>query len=268
MSEILGLGLIQNALLAGMLASILCGVIGTVVVAKRLVFISGGVSHAAFGGLGIAYWAGWDPRLGAAVAAVAAALLLGRETRARPHDAAIGILWAVGMAIGIVFIHRTPGYAPDLTTYLFGNILTVSRGDLMLTTLVAAIVLLTLVLLRKEIVAVAFDDAFATVQGVGVRWVSALLMVLIALSVVVLIQVVGIILVIALLTIPAVISRILVVGFDALVIVATVVGLVISLGGLAVSYQLDLPSGPTIVLLGAFLLACVEIGRRIVVNRR
>ncbi len=256
---------LRNSVLAGLLASVLCGVVGTFVVVKRLVFIGGGISHAAFGGLGICYFLGLDPRLGAAAVAVVSALVLASSDRERGryHDAIIGILWAVGMAVGAVFLHKTPGYAPNLMTYLFGNILTVSEGDVVLTLALVAFVLLWLALFSKEFVAVAFDEAFAEVQGVPVRAMNLLLLVLIALSVVFLIQLVGIVLAIALLTLPPLIGLRIVRSFGAVMAVSTLAGVVMSLGGLALSYAYDVPSGPAIVLLGTGLMILVDLGRRV-----
>jgi zinc transport system permease protein len=260
MSHLLSFEFVRHALVAGLLAAVLCGVVGTFVVVKRLVFISGGISHAAFGGLGLCYFLGVDYRWGAAAAAVASALALAGSGhgRGRSHDATIGILWALGMAVGIVFMHQTPGYAPNLQTYLFGNILTVTAQDVWLTLGLVAILLTLVALFWKELVAVAFDEAFAAVQGVPVRAVLTALLVAIALTVVFLIQLVGALLVIALLTIPPVLALRLVNGFFAVVVTATVAGMLLTIGGLAASYALDLPSGPAIVLLGGLLLLLAE----------
>jgi zinc transport system permease protein len=247
---------VRNAIFAGLLASVLCGVIGTFVVVKRLVFVSGGISHAAFGGLGVCYFLGVQPLAGAAATAVLAALWLGSvgHGRERSRDASIGVLWAVGMAVGAIFIFKTPGYAPNLMTYLFGNILTVA-----FTVLVIGL----LVLFFEEFVAVAFDEEFAKVQGVPVRGFTTLLMVLVALSVVLLIQLVGIILVIALLTIPPVIGLMLTRSFTKVIFLSTLIGGVMTLGGLALSYGFNLPSGPTVVLLGTVLMLLVSLLRRL-----
>jgi len=265
MNDLLAFDFVRHALYAGLLASVLCGVVGTFVVVKRLVFISGGISHAAFGGLGICYFFGVDYRWGASAVAVGSALALagaGRD-RGRSHDTTIGILWAVGMAVGIVFLYLTPGYAPNLQTYLFGNILTVTAQDVRLTFGLVVVLLALLALFWKELVAVAFDEAFAAVQGVPVRLVLAGLMVAIALAVVFLIQLVGTLLVIALLTIPPALALRLANGFFAVMATATVAGALMTLGGLAVSYSFDLPSGPAVVLLGAALLLLVDGWQRI-----
>jgi zinc transport system permease protein len=256
---------LRNALLAGVLASVLCGVIGTFVVVKKLAFISDGISHAAFGGMGLCFFLGIDPLLGAIPVALACAFALGavdRET-IRSYDALIGVLWAVGMAVGVVFVYKTPGYAPNLMTYLFGNILLVTRRDLLAILVLAVSVLATLFLFFKGIVAVAFDEVFARVRGLQVRLLMALLLGMIALSVVILIQVVGIILVVALLTIPSVISLMLWKDLRSVLLGSVGIGVGITLGGLVLSFNYDLPSGPAIILLGAVLLVGVYGGKRL-----
>jgi len=257
---------IRQAVFAAVLASFLCGVIGTFVVVKRLVFISGGVSHAAFGGLGVCYYLGVEPLIGAGVVAIVSALLVAAGGRrwVRSQDAVIGILWSVGMAIGVVFVALSPGYAPNLMTYLFGNILTVSHGAVLVTFWFTLVVLGFALLFFKEFVAVSFDEEFARVQGVPVGVFMAILMVMVALSVVLLIQLVGIILVIALLTIPPVISLMLTRGFVSVILVSTFIGALMTLGGLALSYVFDLPSGPTMVLLGALLMLPAYLWQRMV----
>jgi zinc transport system permease protein len=250
---------LRHALIAGVLASALCGVVGTFVVTKRLTFISGGLSHAAFGGLGLCFFLGVNPILGAVAVSLASALLLGaiNPERARSHDAAIGVLWAAGVAVGIVFIYKTPGYAPNLMTYLFGNILMVTRTDVAMTLGLSLAVFAVVALLYKSFVAVAFDEVFAQVQGLPVRLLTTLLLVLVALTIVVLIQVVGILLVIALLTIPPVASLLLFKDLRSVLVGSVVLGEAMTLAGLAVSYYEDLPSGPAIVLLGTAALLAV-----------
>lgn len=256
---------LRNALLTGVVASVLCGVIGTFVVVKRLAFLSDGIGHAAFGGMGVCHFLGVDPLIGAVGAALSAALALGsmNSETVRSYDAVIGILWAVGMAVGTVFLYLTPGTAPNLMTYLFGNILLVSRRELWILLALAVSVLAILALFWQGVVAVAFDEVSARVQGVRVRLLLCLLLAAIALSVVVLIQVVGIILVVALLTIPPVISLRLFKDLGAVLVSSVLIGVGITLGGLALSFSYDLPSGPAIILLGALVLLAVLAGKRV-----
>jgi len=257
--EALSYEFMRNAVAAGVLASLLCGVIGTFVVVKRLAFASGGISHAAFGGMGLAHLLGFPPLAGAMGASLLCALALGLvgSDRFRSHDALIGVLWSAGMALGIVFIRLTPGYAPDLMSYLFGDILTVTSRDLTVAFALNVGVLGIVALLFKELVAVAFDEPFAAVQGLPVRALFTGLLVLIALSIVVLIQVVGIILVMALLTIPPLLALRVAKSFVGLLVWSVAASLAMTLSGLALSYRYDLPSGPAIILLGAAVLAGV-----------
>jgi zinc transport system permease protein len=255
----------RNALMAGVLAAVLCGVVGPFVVVKRLAFLSDGISHAAFGGMGVCFYFGLDPLLGAVSVALGCALTLGLlDTEAiRSYDAVIGVLWAVGLAVGIAFVYKTPGYAPNLMTYLFGNILLVSRHDLKVLLVLACSVLVILAIFFKGIVAVAFDEVFARVQGAPVKVLLSLLLTMIALSVVILIQVVGIILVVALLTIPPVICLMFLKDLRLVILGSVLIGVGMTLGGLALSYAYDLPSGPAIILLGAALLSIVYAARKL-----
>ena len=191
----------RNALIAGLLAAVACGIVGVYVVVKRVVFISGGIAHASFGGIGLAYFLGINPVLGALLFTLASALSMGLITKRTrlPADTVIGILWAMGMAMGIIFIGLAPGYAPDLFSYLFGSILTVPTFDLLLMLLLDAIIIAVVLSLYKELLALSFDEEFGEVVGVRTERLYLLLLVMIALTVVVLIRVVGIILVIALL---------------------------------------------------------------------
>lgn len=247
---------LRHALLAGVLASVLCGLIGPFVVVKRLAFISDGISHAAFGGMGFCFYLGIDPLYGAVPLALACAFVLALFDREaiRSYDSLIGVLWAVGMAAGILFVYKTPGYAPNLMTYLFGNILLVSNHDIDVTLALAAFVLAVFLLFFRGIVAVAFDEVFARVQGMPVRLLLGLLLGTVALTVVILLQVVGIILVVALLTIPSVISLMLWRDLGQVLLGSVAIGVAITLGGLYLSFRYDVPSGPAIILLGAFLL--------------
>ena len=247
----------QYALIAGLLASVACGIIGVYVVVKRIVFISGGIAHASFGGIGLGYLVGGvSPIVGAALFALASALGMGLVTRKTklPEDTSIGIMWATGMALGIIFIGLSPGYAPDIFSYLFGNILLVSFSDLILMLVLDAIIVLIVVALYKEFLALSFDEEFSTVVGLPVDKLYLLLLCMVALTVVLLIRVVGIILVIALLTIPATLARQFTYDLRKMMFLAILFGMVFSIGGLWISYETDLASGATIVLLGAAAL--------------
>jgi zinc transport system permease protein len=257
---------LQYALIAGVLASIGCGVMGSYVVVKRVGFLAGGISHAVLGGMGIALFYGVDPVAGALVAALLAAMLIGWISLRwhEQEDTLIGALWAVGMAIGIIFISRTPGYNVNLMSYLFGNILMVEQGDLWMMALMDAIVVVTVLLFYRQFLAVSFDEEFARLRGVPVTFFYLLLLCMVALTVVLLIQVVGLILVIALLTLPAAIATQFVHSLKRIMLLAVILGVLFTSAGLTLSYQPDLPAGATIILIAGFsyLLSTVVSGMR------
>ena len=256
MLEVLQYQFMQNALLAGLLAAIACGIVGVYVVVKKVVFISGGIAHASFGGIGLGYLLGINPVLGAMVFTVASSLGIGLVTRRTrlPEDTAIGILWAMGMALGIIFIGLAPGYAPDLFSYLFGNILTVPFFDLMLMLILDVVIIILVAFLYKEFLYLSFDEEFSTVSGVPTEGLYLLLLCLIALTVVVLIRVVGIILVIALLTIPAALARQFTHSLKKMMLLAILASVFFTISGLWISYVLNLASGATIVLVSGTAL--------------
>jgi zinc transport system permease protein len=256
--------IMQNAVIVGLLASPACAMVGTYVVVKRITFISGGIAHAVLGGMGVACFLNRDPLAGALVASIVAALIIGIVSlRARQReDTIIGALWAVGMAVGIVFMHKTEGYQVDLMNYLFGNILLVTRGDVLMTLALDVGILGAVLLFYKRFLGICFDEEFTRIQGVQVDVFYLLLLCLIALTVVILVQVVGIILVIALLTLPAATAGHYGHSLKQMMVIALVVGAACTTGGLALSYPYDLPSGATIVLIagGVYLASTVLNG--------
>jgi zinc transport system permease protein len=256
MPEVLQYQFMQNALIAGLLAAIACGIVGVYVVVKKIIFISGGIAHASFGGIGLGYLVGISPVIGALIFSLASALGMGYVTRRTrlPEDTAIGILWAIGMALGIVFIGLSPGYAPDLFSYLFGNILTVPVSDLWLMLILDIAIIGIVIAFYKEFLSLSFDEEYSTVLGVPVELLYLLLLGMIALTVVVLLRIVGLILIIALLTIPAALARQFTFNLRKMMVLAIVFGAVLTFGGLWLSYVLDLASGATIVLLGGVVL--------------
>jgi len=254
----------QNAVIAGLLASVACGVMGTYVVVKRIVFISGGIAHSVLGGMGAAYYFGYNPIHGAILSALFAALLIGFVSlRYQEYeDTLIGALWAVGMAVGILFIYRTPGYSVDLMSYLFGNILMVERESLVLLCILDALIIVLVLLFFKRFLAVCFDEEYSKIQGIGVVSTYLLLLCLIALTVVILIQIVGIILVIALLTLPAATARYFSHNLGQMMVLATLFGAVFTTSGLVASYGPNLPAGATIIVIagGVYLFATIFRG--------
>lgn len=255
---------LQTALIAGLLASLGCGVIGTFVVVKRITFLAGGIAHSVLGGMGAALYFGFDPLGGALAAALISALLIGwvRIHWSAQEDTLIGALWAIGMAIGILFIAKTPGYSSDLMSYLFGNILLVPARDLWVMALLDALLLLIVWAFYRQFLGVVFDEELARLRGVPVTFFYLLLLCLVAVTVVLLIQVVGLILVIALLTLPAAIAGHYVHSLARIMLVATVLGGVFTSAGLAVAYGPDLPAGPTMILLAgvAYVVSALASG--------
>ena len=250
MIEALQFGFMRNALMAGGLVSIACGIIGTFVVIKRIVFISGGIAHAAYGGIGLGYFLKLNPVLGAIAFSLAAALGMGavqRKTRQRA-DTVIGVMWAIGMALGIILVDLTEGYKADLMSYLFGSILAVPASDLLIMLVLDLVIIALVVLFYKELLAVSFDETFATVENVPVDAIYLILMCMVALTVVMMMRVVGLIMVIAMLTMPAAISGQFVKDMKKMMVLASILGVIFTTTGLWLSYFLNLTSGATIIL--------------------
>jgi len=240
----------RHALMAGLLVSIACGIVGTFVVIKRIVFLSGSVAHSAYGGIGLAYYFGKDPVLGAIVFSLLAATGMGivqRKTRQR-SDTLIAAMWAIGMAIGIIFIDMSPGYKADLMSYLFGSILAVPVQDLYMMAALDVLILLLVALFFKELLSVSFDETFSVIRGVPVDAVYILLMGMIGLTVVMMMRVVGLIMVIALLTFPAAISSQWVQELKRMMLLASGLSILFTTTGLWLSYFLNMTSGATIIL--------------------
>lgn len=256
----------QRALAAGVLASVACGVVGTYVVVKRMTAIAGALSHAAFGGVGLGYLLGFDPLIGATLFATASGVGLGAAHRRLRSgiDTLISMVWAVGMALGMLFVALAPGFAPDLMSYLFGSILLVSPRYLLFVGALDVGIVLVVTLFFKELAAVAFDEEWARVMGVPVDGVLQALLAMVSLTVVVLIQVVGVILVIALLTFPAAIARHWSDRLATMMALATLIGSTCTTAGLLIAYRFDsvnLPAGPLIILLSASLFAVSSAAR-------
>ncbi len=250
-STMLGYGFMRNAFLAGIMVSIVCGVIGTLVVLNKIVFLSGGIAHAAYGGVGLAFYLGIDPVIGAISFSLISSLIMGlvqRKTRQRA-DTLIGVLWAVGMALGVIFINLSPGYKPDLMSYLFGSILAVSKLDIWLMFGVAVLVLILVSLFYKWFLAISFDETFARIRNLPVDLIYMLMITLIGLTVVVAMRVVGLIMIIALLTIPPAIANLFSKSMWKIMLIAAFLSILFTTTGLILSYTLNLTSGATIILL-------------------
>ncbi len=269
---------LQVALLSGVLASVACGVIGSYVVVRRISYMAGGIAHCVLGGMGAARYLavvkGWTwlhPLYGAVAAALVAAIIIGLVSlRAKQReDTAIGALWAIGMALGVLFIARTPGYQVELMSYLFGNILMVTRESLWLLVGLDVAVIGVGLLFYNQLQAVCFDDEFARLRGVNVELYYILLLCLTALTVVLLVSVVGIVMVIALLTLPAAIAGHFCKTLAQMMLASAALSVVLIAAGLAVSYGPDLPPGATtIVLAGAVYLLFIVASRLPRLRRR
>ncbi len=264
MTDLLSYVFMQHAFLAAVLASVVCGIIGSYIIVRQMTAVSGGISHATFGGVGLGYLLGFSPLAGAAGFAVAAALVIGvlKEYGKQKVDTLIGAVWAVGMALGVLFVALTPGYVPDIESYLFGNILLVTTADLAVAGVLAAVIVAAVFLFYHSLMAVTFDEEYATIMNLPVRALNLLLLLLIALTVVMLIQVVGIILVIALLTLPAASCRMLTSRLSVMMAGSVAVSMVVSFGGILLSYFWNIPSGATITLLAAAVYLLVVCGVR------
>ncbi len=259
--ELFTYGFFQRALLASIFASLSCGIIGTYIVSRRIVFISGGITHASFGGIGLAFLLGFNPLLGAGIFAVFSALGIQffAEKGGVREDSSIAIWWSLGMALGVIFVFLTPGYTPNLMSYLFGNILTVSSQEIW------AMLVLTLVLAGvfgywfRNILYIAFDEEFARASGLPVAFFNYLVVVLIAVTVVLNIRVVGIILILSLLTIPQATANLFTKDFRKMIILSSIFAFVSTITGLVVSYFLNIPSGATIIFVLVFAFAIMRL---------
>lgn len=242
---------LQNAMLAGILASVVCGIIGVIIVEKKLVMMSGGIAHTSYGGVGLGYLLGFEPIIGAFLFSICAALGIGYIKRkgCTRSDVVIGLFWSLGMALGIFFISFMPGYPPDLSSYLFGSILSVTKSDLSLIVCLTVIVTLVILALFNNWKAYLFDEEFASIIGINIAFLEYLLLILIAMTVVVLIKVVGIILVLALLTAPAATAGMLTFNLKNRMIYSILLGIVFCISGLWLSYEMNIASGATIVVL-------------------
>lgn len=251
MIEALQFEYMQNALMAAFLGSIACGIIGTYVVVKKIGYISGGIAHASFGGLGLGYMLGVDPLLCLLPFSLLSAWIIGIISKKAnvSEDTAIGIIWTAGMALGVIFIGLTPGYVPDLFSYLFGNILTVPRTDIYIMGGLDLFIILSVSIFYREFLAISFDEEYTRASGIHTMFFYLFLLSLVAITVVMLIKIVGIIMVIALLTIPSSIAKQHTTNLRPMMFSSVLLGIVLTTCGLWASYVLDLASGATIIIL-------------------
>ena len=261
MRQYLEYGFFTQAIAAVALLSVCSAVIGTYIITRRLVAISGGITHACFGGLGLGYFLGINPVAMAAVFAIGSSVgveVLSRRFSLR-EDSAIAVIWALGMALGVLFVFMTPGYVPELNSFVFGNILTVSRADLWAFGIFAAILAAFFIWKRKQIIAVAFDHDFAAVSGLPVKFISYTMTVLVAVCIVLTIRMVGIMLLMSMLSLPMITAEVFCHRFTPVALASAGISLAASLGGLFLSTVIDVPCSALIVLIlaGLFILARV-----------
>ncbi len=247
--ELIQYAFFRNALLGALLASIACGLIGTYVVSRRLVFISGGITHASFGGLGAGFFFGFPPILSAIVFAVLSAFgiqWLSHKQGVR-EDSAIAVFWSFGMAVGILLTFLTPGYAPNLSEYLFGNILTITRTDLLALLTLSSLLLLFFLRFYHAIVSVSFDSEFARTRRLPVHFIEYVMMFFIAITIVLSIRLVGIVLLMSLITVPQMTANLFTVNYARMILLSILFSLLGSVAGLILSYYLNVPSGALII---------------------
>ena len=252
---------IQNALIAGVLISIAAGIIGSLVVVNKITFLTGGIAHSSYGGIGLAIYLGLPVLFGATVFAVLTAVIIAIITLNNRNriDAIIGMMWASGMAIGIIFVDLTPGYNVDLMSYLFGSIIAVSNDDLIYMTALDIFIVSTVVFFYKQILAVSYDSEFATLRGINVKFFYTLILILAALCVVAAIKAVGLILVIALLTIPTYLAESFASRLSTMMVISSILATIFTILGLVVSYIYDISSGASIIMVAVVILAFVKL---------
>ena len=261
MLEVLQYDFIQNALIAGVLISIAAGIIGSLVVVNKITFLTGGIAHSSYGGIGLAIYLGLPVLFGATVFAVLTAVIIAIITLNNRNriDAIIGMMWASGMAIGIIFVDLTPGYNVDLMSYLFGSIIAVSNDDLIYMTALDIFIVSTVVFFYKQILAVSYDSEFATLRGINVKFFYTLILIPAALCVVAAIKAVGLILVIALLTIPTYLAESFASRLSTMMVISSILATIFTILGLVVSYIYDISSGASIIMVAVVILAFVKL---------
>lgn len=262
LSDILNYGYLANAVAACLLSGITCGIVGTYIVARRMVFLCGGITHASFGGLGIAFYFGTNPILGAMVFAILSSLGIeyaGTRTRIR-EDSAIGIVWGIGMAVGALFISLRPGYTSgDLSSFLFGNIITVTDADVIALAAVTALLLLGAAFRFRHVMYVAFDREFAQAAGVHTKLISYAMSVVTAVTIVLAIRVMGIVLLISLLTMPVAIANVFSKSYAKIALWASLTASAASVAGIALSYYMEVPSGPAVIFVMTLVLVSAKL---------
>jgi zinc transport system permease protein len=270
MFEALQYEFMRNALAAGLLASVICGIMGTLVVVNRIVFLSGGIAHAAYGGIGLSFFLGWPYMVGTLGFAFTAAMVMAAVSLKAKHraDTIIGVIWAVGMACGIILLDLTPGYNVDLMSYLFGSILTVPGSDLWIMLIVGALITAFVIYFFKDLLALSYDEEFARIRGVPIRALYFALIGMLAVTIVMVIQVVGLILVIALLTIPPFIIEKYAKSLFQMMVGSSLLGAAFTISGLWLSYAFNLTSGASIIMIAGITFFLFFLTDRLIISSR
>ena len=270
MLEALQYEFMRNALAAGLLVSVICGIMGTLVVVNRIVFLSGGIAHAAYGGIGLSFFLGWPYLVGTLGFSFTAAMVMAAVSLKAKHraDTIIGVIWALGMACGIILLDLTPGYNVDLMSYLFGSILTVPQSDLWIMLIVGVLIGGFVIYFYKDLLAISYDEEFARIRGVPTRALYFALIGMLAVTIVMVIQVVGLILVIALLTIPPFMVEKYAKSLFQMMIGSSLLGAVFTVCGLWLSYAFDLTSGASIILVAGIAFFLFFLIDHLIVSRR
>ncbi|MBO7189395.1 MAG: metal ABC transporter permease [Alistipes sp.] len=252
---------LTNAFIASILSGITCGIVGSYIVTRRIVFLSSGITHASFGGLGIALYAGIDPLLGALTFASVSSI--GTEFASRlgriREDSVVGIIWSLGMAIGALFMSLRPGYATDLTSYLFGNILLVTPRDIVWLSILTVVLIIGAIVWLRRLMYITFDEEYAKSQGVNTTRVAYIMAVVIAIAIVLSIKVMGIILLLSLITIPTVIANDITKDFRLITPLSAIIAVVGNISGFILSYEYDIPTGSCIIFILVILLIGVKL---------
>ena len=253
--EIFQFEFMQNAIMAGLLTSVICGIMGTLVVVNRIVFLSGGIAHASYGGIGLAFYFKWPVMAATMGFSVLASSLMAAITLKAKHraDTIIGVIWAVGMAFGIILVDLTPGYNVDLMSYLFGSILTVPRSDLWIMLIFGLLITFLVIRYYDALLAISYDEEFSRIRGLPVQRIYFILIAMLGMTIVLVIQVVGLIMVIALLTIPPYILENYVKSMAGMMIGSSILGMGFTLCGLWLSYRFDLTSGASIIMVSGVI---------------
>ena len=259
--ELLHYTFFRHALLGSLFASIACGIIGTYIVTRRLVFISGGITHASFGGIGLGLYAGISPLLSVFSVLSAFGVEWLSKRKDMREDSAIAVFWTFGMAVGIIFSFLAPGFTPDLSAFLFGNILTITPTDIWMLATLSVLLILFFTLFLNPIIYIAFDREFARSQGLPVTVIEYGLMMFIALTIVACLRMVGIVLAISLLTLPQMTANLFTYSFKKIIWLSIGIGFLGCLGGLFISYHWKVPSGASIIFFSILIYAVCKIGK-------